>query len=366
MFFILWQSGFGAVNSLTISLGACLALMFAAPYAPYLPPTTDSTAMSAARSITSRSRRRRRIFLLVLAALLLPLALLYRPDVDLDELKALYAQPPSRFIKVGELDVHYRDQGPANAPVLVLLHGTAASLHTWDAWTHELQGRFRIIRMDLPGFGLTGPNSSEDYSIEAYTSFLNQFLNALDIDSCYLGGNSLGGNIAWAYAVAYPQQVRKLVLLDASGYPFPDDYSPPLGFRMAMIPIISYVARGCTPRFLFGRSLRNVYYNDSLITDSLIDRYYNLARRPGNRRAFVQRVQQIDRTAQPVGLGTLPMPTLIQWGEQDTWVPLEHGHRFDADIPYSKLIVYPQCGHLPMEDVPQKSANDAAAFLLGL
>ncbi|MCX7679710.1 MAG: alpha/beta hydrolase, partial [Spirochaetes bacterium] len=168
---------------------------------------------------------------------------LVRPDIPVDKLKVQYAPPPSKFLNLSGLLVHYRDEGKG-FPV-VLIHGTSSSLHTWDGWTKALISRYRVIRMDIPAFGLTGPTKERDYSPQAYVKFLEDFLNKLNISKFHLAGNSLGGLIAWNYALAYPQKVEKLVLIDAAGYPFRT--MPPI-FRLAKIKPIAFLGRYITPR----------------------------------------------------------------------------------------------------------------------
>ncbi|MBT4680312.1 MAG: alpha/beta hydrolase, partial [Flavobacterium sp.] len=156
-------------------------------------------------------------------------------DISVEDLKNDYANEQSQFIEVNEMQVHYRDEGEGFP--IVLVHGTAASLHTWDAWTHELKKTNRVIRMDLPAFGITGPNKDADYSIEAYTTFLHSFLEKLELKKFHIAGNSLGGNIVWNYTADYPNKVEKLILVDASG--LPTNKEQPAIFKMAKTPVLS-------------------------------------------------------------------------------------------------------------------------------
>jgi pimeloyl-ACP methyl ester carboxylesterase len=281
-----------------------------------------------------------------------------RPDIPLDTLREIYANSESLFIDIEGLPVHTRDQG--KGPTLVLVHGTSSSLHTWDGWIPELKDSFRIIRMDLPGFGLTGPNRDHDYRISSYVSFIDAFLNKLGITNCYLAGNSLGGEIAWAYALKNPQKVSKLILIDAAGYPL--EKLPPV-FRLGRIPLLRNLLKVVTPRFFVEGSLKEVYGDDSKVTPELVDRYYQLALRPGNRDALLARIAVHDEEDCHLQIKDISVPTLILWGKEDKWIPLEYAHRFDADIPRSKLIIYEGVGHVPMEEIPQKTASDVKFFL---
>jgi len=291
------------------------------------------------------------------ASIALAIASQVTRDVPLDDLKRSYAGGASRFLDVDGFAVHYRDEG--SGPPLVLLHGTGSSLHTWDAWADALRGRFRVIRMDLPGFGLTGPRQDDDYRIDAYVAFLEAFRGKLGLNGFTLAGNSLGGQIAWSYAVAYPERVEALVLLDPAGYPIE---RPALVFRLASIPGFSWLMTKLDPGPIAAKTLRDSYGDPRRITPALVERYRRLALREGNRRAFVKRVAErpLDRSAD---IDKVRSPTLILWGAEDRLIPVAHAQRFVRAIPAASLIVYDGVGHVPMEEIGQRSAADAAAFV---
>jgi pimeloyl-ACP methyl ester carboxylesterase len=300
----------------------------------------------------------KKIGLFLLVALLVLISRLVYWDIPVEELESDYASEQSEFMELNGLSVHYRDEGQG-MPV-VLVHGTAASLHTWDDWTDSLKKDYRVIRMDIPAFGLTGPHPDADYSIEAYVAFLGQFLDQLDIDSMYLAGNSLGGNIAWNFASEHPDKVKKLLLLDAAGYP--SDEPDPWIFGLARTPVLNLIVSYLTPRFIIKNNLEQVYFDDSKITDSLVTRYHRMSLRAGNRQAFIDRAKTpfVDHTAK---LEQLDMPTLILWGDHDTWIPLEDGQKFAWDIEHSELLVLENTGHVPMEESPEESVGPMIDFL---
>jgi len=283
-----------------------------------------------------------------------------RFGIPVPQLKEQYANDDSKFIHVMGMNVHYRDQG--DGPVVGLVHGTSSSLHTWNAWTDSLKQNFRVIRMDLPGFGLTGPNPSDDYSMAGYDHFLHAFLDSLGVGKISLAGNSLGGNIAWSYALEYPDQVEKLILIDASGYPRTTEL--PFVFRLAKMPVLNKIITLITPKFLVRKSLEEVYFDDSKITDSLVTRYFKMTLRRGNRQALVQRIQQSAKdSALYKRIPELKMPVLIMWGRQDQWLPLGEAYRFQDDIPRAQLIVFDKAGHVPMEEIPDRTVRVAEQFL---
>ncbi|MEJ6675771.1 MAG: alpha/beta hydrolase, partial [Polaribacter sp.] len=202
---------------------------------------------------------------------ILVLVLIYNisyADIAVEDLKKTYANEHSQFIDVEGMQVHYRDEG-TGFPI-VLIHGTGASLHTYDAWTKQLSKNYRVIRLDLPAFGLTGPNKNAEYSIERYTQFLSQFLEKIKVDKFHLAGNSLGGNIAWNYAAEYPEKVLKLILIDASGLP---TFTPqPAIFKMAKTPILNSLFLYITPKFIIRKNIEQVYADKLKVTDALVTR----------------------------------------------------------------------------------------------
>jgi pimeloyl-ACP methyl ester carboxylesterase len=283
-------------------------------------------------------------------------------DISLEDLKKEYANEESEFIRIDGMQVHYRDEG-IGFPI-VLLHGTAASLHTWDAWTEQLIKNYRVIRLDLPAFGLTGPNKSADYSIESYTRFLVQFLEKIKVDKFHLAGNSLGGNIAWNYAAEHPEKVAKLILIDASG--LPTNKPQPAIFKMAKTPILNSLFLYLTPQFIIRKNIEQVYGNKLKVTDSLITRYHKMSLRTGNRKAFIDRAKidfNLNKKSNLAKLKSVKSPTLLIWGAKDTWIPLENGKRMDSLLPNSKLVILKNSGHVPMEENPEESLVFLNIFL---
>jgi pimeloyl-ACP methyl ester carboxylesterase len=273
------------------------------------------------------------------------------PDRSMESLVPRWAPPPSDFIELDGQLVHYRDQGPSSDPLpLVLLHGTSASLHTWEGWVAGLAPTRRVITVDLPGFGLTGPNADGDYRDARYVAFVRHLLSRLGVGRVILGGNSLGGEIAWQVALADPGRVAGLVLVDAAGHAFEPE-SLPLGFRIARTPVLREGMRWVLPRRAVENSVIDVYGDPSRVTAELVERYYELMLREGNRQALMQRMDQL--APGPVErLGEIKVPTLILWGGKDRLIPPRWGREFHAAIPGSRLVVFPELGHVPQEEDP--------------
>jgi pimeloyl-ACP methyl ester carboxylesterase len=285
------------------------------------------------------------------------------PDLPLERLRAKWAPAPSAFMAVDGMDVHLRDEGPRDdGKPIVLLHGTAASLHTWDGWTRALARRRRVIRLDFPGFGLTGPFPDGDYTMAHYVRFLGHYLDALRVGRCVLVGNSFGGNVAWHVALAEPGRVAKLILVDSGGYAHASTKTP-IGFRIARLPVLNKIVEYVTPRSAIESSVRDAYGDPGRVTPALVDRYYELTLRPGNRRALVERFRQVPQGVDADRIRTVSVPTLVLWGRADRMAPVEWAERFHEDIAGSRLVILDGLGHVPQEEDPERSVEPVEAFL---
>ena len=302
-------------------------------------------------------------YILLIICLLLVSAVVfnYHPDISLERLTEKYTYADSDFVEIEGMPVHYRKTG--QGPVLLLLHGTGASLHTWEDWTRELQDSFTVFSLDLPAFGLTGPFTDRDYSIMHYARFVDAFAEALGLEQFALGGNSLGGLIAWVYTAEYPSKVDKLILLDAAGFPRNGEEKSPLAFRLAKNKILAAIMKKVTPKALFKKSLNEVYGDPAKVDAKLLQRYFELFRRPGNRQAYVDRINQKEERIDPERLKEISQPTLILWGETDRWIPVENAEKFADRLQNHTLVRYPGVGHLPMEEIPVQTAKDVRFFL---
>ncbi len=303
--------------------------------------------------------------LLMLTALAVPI--MRAPDRAVQTLVARWAPLPSDFIDVKGQIVHIRDEGPrGDMSPIVLLHGTGASLHTWEGWVRTLKKTRRVITFDLPAFGLTGPfagqYAADDYRGDTYARFVLDVLDVLKVSNAVIGGNSLGGEIAWRAATLAPTRFTRLVLIDASGYDFTPG-SVPLGFRIARIPVLNRLGEHLLPRALIAASVANVYADDSRITEALVDRYYELTLRDGNRRALGHRMQQLEPGAAVDRIKTISMPTLVLWGGADQLIPVSNAQRFASDIKGARVVVLDKLGHVPHEEDPVRSLAPVLEFL---
>ena len=292
------------------------------------------------------------------------IAFYWENDLPIETIKTKYANADSKFLKVDGMEVHFRDQGPANDSIpVVLLHGTGASLHTWEGWVAELSKTRRVITLDLPAYGITGPNPSGNYSMKAYSVFLKHFLDSIKVEYCILGGNSLGGSIAWNFALDNQPLVEKLILVDAGGNSMKPK-SMPIAFQLAKIPIVKNLFKYVTPRFIVEGSLRNVYGNPDLLQKSTIDRYFDLSLRAGNRQAFVDRLSSTTmRSNRFEELQNLKIPVLIIWGKKDLLIPIEVEKDFEAILNNEKVSIFETLGHVPMEENPKETVIPVLKFI---
>ncbi len=286
----------------------------------------------------------------------------YHADIPYEKLKATYSYPDSRHVEIMGMPVHYRIHGTGQP--IVLFHGTGASLHAWEELIAEIKTEYQTISLDLPAFGLTGPHADNDYSLLFYMTFLDAFFKELKLDSFHLAGNSFGGQLAWAYALHQPEKVNKLVLFDASGYPYAKDEPLPLGFRLASNPFTARLLEKITPKSIVRKTALAAYADPTDVTPEKENRYFEMLLRPGNRKALNGRMVGV-KNEESHRIKNITQPTLIIWGELDKLVPVKNAHRFKKDIPNSELIVYENIGHVPMEEIPGRVGEDLKRFLVG-
>lgn len=288
------------------------------------------------------------------------------PDIPRADLEAKYAKAPSQFIMLPDgARAHVRDQGPKTAPVLVLVHGSNASLFTWVPWVNRLDKDFRVVTLDMPGHGLTGAVPNGDYSQEGMVKFTLEVADKLHLAKFAIGGNSMGGGVAARFAEEHPDRVTKLILVDAAGMPVASGDKVPLAFRIARTPVLNNMMLYITPRSIVTEGLNDAIIHKEIIDDHMVDLYWNFARMEGTRAATLKRFTLPMTNDVATDIAKIKAPTLILWGEQDHLIPVAAAHKFHAAIPGSKLIVYPATGHIPMEEVPDESANAVRAFLNG-
>jgi len=299
----------------------------------------------------------------LVAVLLLLLALLagwlWTPDLKSAALAQRYLRSPADFVAVDGVQLHLRDDGPKDAPALLLIHGLGSSLHTWEPWAQGLAGPYRVIRLDLPGSGLSPPDAAGDYSDARSLRLLLALLDHLQLPRATLVGHSMGGRLAWSFAAAYPQRVARLVLVAPDGFASPGfEYDKP-----AAVPAVLGLMRQVLPRPLLRMNLAPAYADQAQLTDALLDRYFDLIRAPGARQAMLQRMRQTVLTDPLPKLARISAPTLLLWGAQDAMIPLANAQDYLRAIPDSRLVQIDGVGHLPQEEDPQRGLDALRVFL---
>ena len=302
--------------------------------------------------------------LLTISFLFIVIAWAWTPDKSFNEVRVKYANKASHFIDLGKGErVHYRDQGNKTSPALILIHGTSASLHTWEPLIDELKRDFRLISFDLPGHGLTGANDDANYSMAKFVSTVDLVMKELKLESASLVGNSLGGAVAWESALAMNEKIDSLVLLAPSGAPRKMKASSNIGFKLLASPVGPFLIKRFTPRFIIKASIEQTVFKPSLITEKTVDRYWELLRLKGNRQAMLDLANTTKRKDAWRDLHNIHQPTLIIWGREDNLLTVDMAATFEEEMPNSSLVVLDDTGHLPMEESTQRVANLILKFM---
>ena len=284
---------------------------------------------------------------------------LWAPDLELSELRTRYGVTSQDVVRVDGLNVHYKDTGPKDAPVVLLLHGFGSSLQTWDVWAAQLEKDYRVIRLDLPGFGLTGPSPLHDYSERGDLATLTHFVDQLGVASYSIIGHSMGGKMAWSLAAADAKRVNALVLIAPDGFPEAKD----IGTKPYAVPGIMGMMKFCLPKYLVRKSIEPAFFDPSALSDSLVDRYYDMLRAPGVRAAILERANQTTYTDPVPRLMKITAPTLLIWGEKDRMIPSSNAQSYAKVLPSSKTVLLPNLGHLVQEEQPELALTHVTDFL---
>jgi len=292
-------------------------------------------------------------------ALALALLGLWTPDLERAELAKRYGAPPAQSIAVDGLTVYYKDSGPKNAPVLLFLHGFGSSLQTWDDWSAKLDPQYRVIRLDLPGFGLTGAHPAQDYSEATDLAILTHFVDKLGLNQFSVIGHSMGGKMAWALAASQPERVQALVLMAPDGFPELKD----IGSKPYEVPAIMGLIQYFLPKYFVQKSIEPAFADPQMLNETLLNRYYDMLRAPGVRGAILDRSNQTIYTDPVPRLKKIKAPTLLLWGEQDQMIPSSNAQSYAGVLRHSSTVVVPKLGHLLQEEQPDTGLAAVMQFL---
>jgi pimeloyl-ACP methyl ester carboxylesterase len=287
---------------------------------------------------------------------------LYNPDQPRDVLERRWAPPPSQFIELAGLRLHIRDTGPRDGPAILLIHGFGSSLHTWEAWASLLEDRFRVVLLDVPGWGLTGPDPTGDYSDERSVVVLAALMDRLGIGQTAVVGSSMGGRIAWRFAAAEPARVSKLVLMAPDGFA---SLGHGYGQAPERLPWLMRLLPYTAPKPFLRMAMQNAYAVTGVLTPAVVDRYHAMLLAPGVRPAILARILQTRLMPPEPILATIHAPVLLLWGERDSAVPASHAADYERVLPNAQTVILPGIGHVPMEEAPEASAQVLRTFLQG-
>jgi pimeloyl-ACP methyl ester carboxylesterase len=297
--------------------------------------------------------------MMVLTALTLLSLWLWTPDVPRATLEARYLDSPADLRRVGPWQLHVRQSGPPDAPAVVLLHGFGSSLHTWDVWAQGLARTHRVVRIDLPGSGLSPPDPAHDYRDERSLDMLIALMDSLGLQRTSLVGHSMGGRIAWTLAAKFPERVDKLVLVAPDGFAsFGFEYGQPMD-----VPATLGLMRHVLPKPLLRMNLKSAYARPETLSDAVTTRYHDLILAPGARQAMLDRLRQTVLQEPLPLLRQIKAPTLLVWGEADAMIPVSNAQDYLQALPRSRLVSWPQVGHLPQEEAAEWSLQAVADFL---
>jgi pimeloyl-ACP methyl ester carboxylesterase len=284
---------------------------------------------------------------------------LWTPDRSRGELEALYLRSPDDMTEVAGTQLHARDDGPRDAPVLIMLHGFGSSLHTWEPWAQALVGKYRVIRLDLPGAGLSPPDPTNDYTDARSIALILALMDRRSVLRATLVGNSLGGRIAWTLAAKHPERTDKLVLISPDGFA-----SPGLEYGKAPdVPIALQAMQYVLPKALLQMSLEPSYGDPSVMSTVTVDRYHHLMLAPGVRKALLARMEQTVLVPPKPLLRSIKAPVLLLWGEKDALIPFSNAADYAKNVPDIRLVSFPELGHVPHEEAPELSLTPLRAFL---
>lgn len=275
-----------------------------------------------------------------------------------EEVREQFKHPTSHFISWRNATVHYTDEG--SGPTLLLIHGFGGSYKNYDSLALLMKDRYRVIRVDLPGFGLSDfPALKEGEShTDAYRDYFTFLLDALKLDSVLVVGNSMGGGMSWMLAGDHPDKVQKIVLLNSAGYDVEKVAAKLIMFRFKSVKAI--FERGM-PLFTSMAGLKTCYADKNRVDENVVKINNVITNREGNIKHMMNLADGA-RFPDTALIKRVQCPTLIVWGQQDEIVPVDHAYRFKRDIANSELVILDPCGHVPMMELPTATADTIHAF----
>lgn len=273
-------------------------------------------------------------------------------------------EPASLFGTSEDVKIHYLEAGDASLPPMILIHGFSSLAYTWQEDLPPLSQKYHVFALDMPGFGFSSKLPDFPYGIPNYSKAVLNFMEQKGIDKTIIGGNSMGGAISLWLAINNPEKITRLILVDAAAYN--TDKRPGL-VSLAQKQWLRPIAKPFFGKWILRMGLKQVYYDDSKVTPALVEEYgrpykmrngknvpfWLFRNTPEGKNMFVD----VDK------IKDIKIPTLIIWGENDQWIPLDNAYKFKNDIAGSELVVIPKCGHVPQEEKPEVVVKAILDFL---
>ena len=294
-------------------------------------------------------------------------------DIPKNEIIAKHAKGASDFLELADgSKIHFRDEGNKDDKVLILVHGFNGSLFNYEPLVPYLSDNYRVISLDLPAHGLTGAVESDLYSHKAYQNVIEEVVEILEVDKFYFVGHSMGGMIAWRYALDNLDQLNGLIIIGSAFFGNEQEFedfqtinAPPLAFELIESKFFIRLLEFITPRILVKEGISQSVYDQSIVTDELVDQFHDIILMEGTRVSIgkLAEVHEDDFIADPMDLRKITIPSLIIHGEEDNLVNIRFIDHFIEQIPNSKLISYPKTGHMIPMEVPLELSEDIREFI---
>ena len=294
-------------------------------------------------------------------------------DIPKNEIISKHAKGASEFLELADgSKIHFREEGNKDGKVLLLVHGFNGSLFNYEPLVPYLSNDYRIISLDLPAHGLTGAVESDLYSHKAYQNVIEQIIKILEVDKFYFVGHSMGGMIAWRYALDNLDQLNGLIIIGSAFFGNEQEFenfqtinAPPVAFELIESKFFIRLLEYITPRILVKEGISQSVYDQSIVTDELVDQFHDIILMEGTRVAvgMLAEVHEDDFIANPLDLKKITIPSLIIHGEEDNLVDIRFIDHFIEQIPNAKLISYPKTGHMIPMEVPLQLSEDIRQFI---
>ena len=297
-------------------------------------------------------------------------------DISREDLEAKYATGPSKFLDLSDgTRIHFRDEGKSEKPTIILLHGFNGSLFNFERLVPLLADDFRLISIDLPGFGLTGATVVGDYTTEGFMDAITKLTGELGVKNFSIAGNSMGGGVAWRYALEYPEKVENLILLASSGVGTKEDIkrfeerekNRPFVWRLLDSAALKNFLNYYTPKFFATEALKRSVFDQKYANYEHAMQFHDLVLLEGSRNAILSMTMGGRRAMYgPEALSAIVAPTLVIHGEEDNIINVKRSFIFKEKIKNVTFKIYPKIGHLPMYEDPVRTASDIKEFFRDL